>query len=254
MRHDSIFSLSTPDISRLRKSRFCRDNGNPTGPGLKHRPQAVVFVCGNREGRQDEFYQFLLDLVPPAVDERQVMSRCIHGPDVSRLARKMLLSIIQGMYILHEMLRRPRSVLSILLGLPQFFQDGHGLLLGRISQVEKKPDGPGKTPARFIPGTAGLRDGNPAPEFGLVDAQLRSEQFGFLAGFNEVSWLAHRGYRFAARCVIGKLFASWLYAEIYMTQPSAEYPSLISTRQRRSTSSARAEFSNDNKCSAMVNG
>jgi hypothetical protein len=39
-----------------------------------------------------------------------------------------------------------------------------------------------------------------------------------------------------------------------MTQPSAEYPSLISTRQRRSTSSARAEFSNDNKCSAMVNG
>lgn len=134
------------------------------------------------------------------------------------------------------------------------FQDGHGLLLGRISQVEKKPDGPGKTPARFIPGTAGLRDGNPAPEFGLVDAQLRSKQFGFLAGFNEVSWLAHRGYRFAARCVIGKLFASWLYAEIYMTQPSAEYPSLISTRQRRSTSSARAEFSNDNKCSAMVNG
>lgn len=172
----------------------------------------------------------------------------------SQLAWQMPSSNILGKYIPVEMPRRPRSALSALLVLPQFFQDVHGLLLGRISQVEKKPDGFGEIPARFITGTAGLRDGNPAPEFGLVHAQLRSKQFGFLAGLNEVSWFAHRGYRFAARCVIGKLFASWLYAEIYMTQPSAEYPSLISTRQRRSTSSARAEFSNDNKCSAMVNG
>ena len=72
--------------------------------------------------------------------------------------------------------------------------------------MEQEPDGLGKTPARFITGTAGLRDGNPAPEIGLIHAQLRSKQLGCLAGFNELFWLAHRGSRIVEGYVFRKLF------------------------------------------------
>ena len=106
--------------------------------------------------------------------------------------------------------QRPRFVPSIRLGLPQELKHGRSLPLWRVSQVEQQLNRFGKIPSGLVTGSAGLGDGNPAPEFGLIQTQLGSKQLGFLAGFNEAFWLVHRVSRIVEGCVFRKLFHAFM--------------------------------------------